>query len=60
VRNGKYSQAKAELKAAANALNDYGQDSQVQHAKDAKNLMTEIKSQAFSMQGSHGIDKQKN
>jgi hypothetical protein len=59
VSSGKYSQAKAELKAAANALNDYGQDSQAKHAKDAKNLMTEIKSQAASMQGSHGVDKQK-
>jgi hypothetical protein len=59
VSSGKYSQAKAELKAAADALNNYAQDSHAQHAKDAKNLMTQIKSQAASMQGSHGIDKQK-
>jgi hypothetical protein len=59
VSSGKYSQAKAELKAAANALNNYAQDSQAQHAKDAKNLMTEIKSQTASMQGSHGVDRQK-
>jgi len=59
VSSGNYSQAKAELKAAANALNDYAQDSQAQHAKDAKNLMTQIKSQTASMQASHGIDRQK-
>ena len=59
VSSGKYSQAKTELKAAATALNNYAQDSHAQHAKDAKNLMTQIKSQTASMQGSHGIDKQK-
>ena len=59
VSSGKYSQAKAELKAAATALNNYAQDSHAQHAKDAKNLMTQIKSQTASTQGSHGIDKQK-
>jgi hypothetical protein len=44
--NGKYSQAGADLKAAASALKSYGQDNQAPHAKDASNLSNQINSEA--------------
>jgi hypothetical protein len=50
LNGGKTTQARAELNAAAKALNDYAKDVHAPHAQAAKDLSSQIKSGASSMQ----------
>lgn len=59
VKSSSYSQAKADLTAAANALKDYAKDTQAPHAQDASKLSGQIQSAASSIQSSHTASSQK-
>lgn len=59
VNSSSYSQAKADLTAAANALKDYAKDTQAPHAQDASKLSGQIQSAASSIQSSHTASSQK-
>lgn len=58
AKSGKYSQAGADLKAAASALKNYGQDSKAPHAKDAANLGSQINSAAAKVKSDHSMATQ--
>jgi hypothetical protein len=59
VKNSSYSQAKADLTAAANALKDYAKDTQAPHAQDASKLSGQVQSAASSIQSSRTASSQK-
>jgi hypothetical protein len=53
ISQGNYAKAKVELKAAAKTLNNYSNDAQAPHAKDAKTLGARITSAANSVTSNH-------